>query len=175
MQPLGIKVMVLWSISEIPITLSFSLQWLFFSSLFLQYFYVIISFNFPTSCQVYLDTNTFLQEEDPSFLWGTNFIRLEQISSYFSKSHMTSAQPVMETFPPVCIIHTKAHDPGQVNQSSLKLCIFFFLFLHLLLIWKDISQGVYCPPCRTRFVSHMTSVLTIQLCNCSRRVVIDKM
>lgn len=126
MQPLGIKVMVLWSISEIPITLSFSLQWLFFSSLFLQYFYVIISFNFPTSCQVYLDTNTFLQEEDPSFLWGTNFIRLEQISSYFSKSHMTSAQPVMETFPPVCIIHTKAHDPGQVNQSSLKLCIFFF-------------------------------------------------
>ena len=60
------------------------------------------------------------------FPMGSQFTWLDYISPYFSKSYMTLAQLITETFPSECITGSKAHDPRQVNQSSLKLWIFYF-------------------------------------------------
>lgn len=118
-QPLGIKVMILWSISEISIILLLLLQWLFFCSVFLQCFHESISFNFPTSTSTpiyqYISSSykTLLSCEEP--IW------LEQISFYSSKSKnncMNQTQPIRVTFLPVCIIGRKAYNPKKIGVLS---------------------------------------------------------
>lgn len=78
---------------------------------------------------------------------------------------MTSAQLITETFPSVCIIGSKAHDPRQVNQFS-QVVNFFIVVPEVATNLEGCKSGVHCPLRGTRFVSPMTSCL-IQLCHCS--------